>query len=115
MAKTGVVGAVIGGADWLQQFCTVLCLDAVRFLDFPQAVEHLRAAAQAVYGPGTEEESDWRASAAGQHHPVLNLRAITGSWLWEGAGTAVPLAPASASRCPTDSDVNCSVRSQVAR
>jgi hypothetical protein len=57
--KAGVVCAVMDGADWLQQFCDLLCPDAVRILDFPHAAEHLSTAAQAVFGPGTPEVSEW--------------------------------------------------------
>lgn len=57
--QAGVVCAVMDGADWLQDFCDLLCPDAVRILDFPHAVQHLSAAAQAVYGPGTAEASEW--------------------------------------------------------
>ena len=58
-ANAGVVCAVMDGADWLQDFCDLLCPDAVRVLDFPHAVEHLARVAQAVYGPGTAEVSAW--------------------------------------------------------
>lgn len=57
--KAGVVCAVMDGADWLQDFCDLLCPDAVRILDFPHAAEHLSTAAQAVYGPGTAQTSEW--------------------------------------------------------
>ena len=57
--RAGVVCAVMDGAEWLQQFCDLLCPDAVRILDFPHAVQHLSAAAQAVYGPGTAEAREW--------------------------------------------------------
>lgn len=57
--KAGVVCAVMDGAPWLQDFCDLLCPDAVRILDFPHAMQHLSAAAQAVYGPGTAEGSEW--------------------------------------------------------
>jgi hypothetical protein len=57
--KAGVVCAVMDGADWLQDCCDLLCPQAVRILDFPHAIQHLAAAAQAVYGPGTPEVSAW--------------------------------------------------------
>jgi hypothetical protein len=57
--KAGVVCAVMDGADWLQQFCDLLCPDAVRILDFPHAVQHLSTAAQGVYGAGTPEVREW--------------------------------------------------------
>lgn len=57
--RAGVVCAVMDGAEWLQDFCDLLCAEAVRILDFPHAIEHLAAAAQAVYGPGTPEVSEW--------------------------------------------------------
>ena len=73
--NAGVVCAVMDGADWLQDFCDLLCPAAVRILDFPHAVEHLSAAAQAVYGSGTAEVSAW----LGEHCTRLK----------QGAGDAV--------------------------
>src|SRR5947209_339696 len=53
------VVAVMDGADWLQEFITAHCPDAIRVLDFPHAVEHLARAAQAAFGAGTREASVW--------------------------------------------------------
>ncbi|HEX6509232.1 MAG TPA: hypothetical protein VF221_16515 [Chloroflexota bacterium] len=64
--KAEVVCAVMDGADWLQTFCDLLCPDAVRILDFPHAVQHLAAAAQAAYGPGTPEASEWLGTQCSQ-------------------------------------------------
>jgi hypothetical protein len=53
------VVAVADGAPWIQDFVDLQRPDAVRILDFPHAVEHLALAAQAVFGPGTEQTSAW--------------------------------------------------------
>jgi len=55
----GTVVAVSDGAAWCQGFVDLHRPDAVRVLDFPHAVAHLGAAAQAVFGPGTAAGSDW--------------------------------------------------------
>lgn len=47
------------GSDWLQGFLDLHRPDAVRVLDFPHAVEHLAAAAQATFGSGTEATATW--------------------------------------------------------
>lgn len=49
----GVVVGVMDGADWEQKFLDRYRPDAVRVLDFPHALEHLSAAAQATFGAGT--------------------------------------------------------------
>jgi len=54
-----VVCAVQDGAEWEQGLVDVLRPDAVRILDFPHAIEHLTAAAQAVLGSGTPELNAW--------------------------------------------------------
>lgn len=51
--RAGVVCAVLDGAVWRQGFVDLHRPDAVRILDFPQAVEHRNAAAGAVFGAGT--------------------------------------------------------------
>jgi hypothetical protein len=63
-ATAGTVVAVTDGAVWLQEFIDLQRPDAVRILDFPHALEHLSAAAQAVYGPGTVAASDWLGAQA---------------------------------------------------
>lgn len=55
----GKVCAVMDGAEWLQGFVDWHCPRAVRILDFPHAAEHLSSAAQATFGPGSPEVSDW--------------------------------------------------------
>jgi hypothetical protein len=55
----GRVCAVMDGAEWLQRLIDCYRPDAVRILDFPHAAEHLTIAAQAVFGAGTAEASDW--------------------------------------------------------
>ncbi|MGH2733875.1 MAG: ISKra4 family transposase [Actinomycetota bacterium] len=56
-AKT--VCAVVDGAEWLQKFVDWHVPQAVRILDFPHAAEHVSLAAQAAFGPGTAEVSEW--------------------------------------------------------
>jgi hypothetical protein len=60
----GVVCAVLDGAVWLQGFVDLHRPDAVRILDFAHAVEHLTAAAQAVYGAGTADARTWLSAQA---------------------------------------------------
>lgn len=55
----GVVIGVVDGAEWCQQFLNLHRPDCVRILDFPHAVEHLSAAAQATFGSGSAETSAW--------------------------------------------------------
>src|SRR5216683_2951854 len=57
--SASVVCAVQDGAEWLQGLVDVLRPDAVRILDFPHAVEHLTAAAQASLGIGTQAFTTW--------------------------------------------------------
>ena len=57
--RAGVVVGVMDGAVWLQGFLDHHRPDAVRVLDFPHAVEHLAAAAQATFGAGTPEATAW--------------------------------------------------------
>lgn len=53
------VVAVVDGAEWCQGFIDYQRHDAVRILDFAHALEHLSAVAQAQFGPGTPEASEW--------------------------------------------------------
>ena len=53
-----VVVAVADGAGWCQQLFDDHVPSAVWMLDFPHAVAHLSAAAQAVYGSGTAATSE---------------------------------------------------------
>jgi hypothetical protein len=53
------VCAVVDGAEWCQTFLTRHCPDAVRILDFPHAAGYVSAAAQAMFGPGSPEASEW--------------------------------------------------------
>lgn len=55
----GTVVAVQDGADWLQGLVDLQRPDAVRILDFPHALGHLGTVAQAVFGVGTAEASEW--------------------------------------------------------
>jgi hypothetical protein len=57
--RAEVVCAVADGAEWIQHLWDWRCRQAVRILDFPHAVEHLSLAAQAAYGAGTAETSEW--------------------------------------------------------
>ena len=54
-----VVIGVMDGSEWLQGFLDLHRPDAVRILDFPHAVEHLAAAAQASLGTGTLVTATW--------------------------------------------------------
>lgn len=58
-ATATTVVAVTDGARWCQGFIDWQRPDAVRVLDFPHALEHLAAAAQAAFGPGTPATSAW--------------------------------------------------------
>lgn len=62
--RAGTVAAVTDGAAWCQGFLDLHRPDAVRILDFPHAVEHLSAAAQTLFGPGTAAASDWLGTQA---------------------------------------------------
>lgn len=57
--RATVVAAVADGSLWCQQVFDEQVPGSVRILDFPHAVEHLAAAAQAVFGPGTQATSEW--------------------------------------------------------
>lgn len=53
------VVAVVDGAEWCQGFIDHQRHDAVRILDFAHALAHLSTVAQAWFGPGTPEASEW--------------------------------------------------------
>lgn len=55
----GTVVAPVDGSQWCQAFLDHHRPDAVRILDFPHALQHLAQAAQATFGPGTEQTSTW--------------------------------------------------------
>jgi len=57
--KAGEVAAVNDGAEWEQGFVDYHRPDAVRILDWGHSTEHLSAAAQAVFGAGTAQTSEW--------------------------------------------------------
>lgn len=57
--NAGKVAAVNDGAEWEQGFVDYHRPDAVRILDWGHSTEHLAAAAQAVFGAGTAETSEW--------------------------------------------------------
>jgi hypothetical protein len=59
-AKT--VCAVSDGAEWIQGFVDLHRPDAVRILDFAQAVGSVAPAGQAVYGAGTPAFTQWFAT-----------------------------------------------------
>ena len=63
-ATATTVVAVTDGALWCQGFIDWQRPDAVRVLDFPHAVEHLTAAAQAALGSGTAATSAWMGEQA---------------------------------------------------
>jgi hypothetical protein len=62
--SAGTVVAVTDGSPWLQGLIDAHRPDAVRILDFPHAVEHLSAAAQATFGPGGDRAATWVAAQA---------------------------------------------------
>lgn len=57
--RTTTVCAVNDGATWIQAFVDLVRPDAVRVLDYPHALEHLAAAAQASLGAGTAAVACW--------------------------------------------------------
>ncbi len=64
MSRRGVIGhpavvAVTDGARWIQEVLDLHCPRAVRILDFPHAAGYLAQAAQARFGAGTAETSEW--------------------------------------------------------
>jgi len=80
LERAGVVVGVVDGAAWCQSFLDYHTPDAVRILDFPHALEHLSAAAQAVFGAGSAEASDWlgrQAHALRHGDPTVVLQALT--------------------------------------
>lgn len=67
LTRRGVIGhpavvAVTDGALWIQDLLDLQCPQAVRILDVPHAAGYLAAAAQAAFGPGTAETSEWFAT-----------------------------------------------------
>ena len=60
----GTVVAVTDGSPWLQGCLDEHRPDAVRTLDFPHAVEHLTAAAQATFGADDDRAASWVAAQA---------------------------------------------------
>jgi hypothetical protein len=57
--RAPVVVAVSDGAPWIQEFVDLHCPQAVRILDFAHAAGYLAEAAQAAFGPGTPQTSEW--------------------------------------------------------
>lgn len=57
-----MVWAVSDGAEWIQGFVALPRPDAVRILDFPQALSDVAQAGQAVYGEGTAAFTQWFAT-----------------------------------------------------
>src|SRR5215213_1095311 len=60
--RAPVVVAVSDGAPWIQEFVDLHCPQAVRILDFAHAAGYLAEAAQAAFGPGTPQTSEWFAA-----------------------------------------------------
>jgi hypothetical protein len=58
-ATAGTVVGIADGAVWCQGVYDVHCPEAVRILDFYHAQTYLVAAAQAAFGSGTAEASEW--------------------------------------------------------
>ena len=90
--KAGKVAAVNDGADWEQGFVDYHRPDAERILDWGHSTEHLAAAAQAVFGAGTAETSEWlgvqlKELKQGDPEKVLNgLRGLRDGLLAQGEG-----------------------------
>lgn len=59
VGQAGTVVAVNDGAAWIQGFLDLHCPAAVRILDLPHAAGYLAQAAQAAFGPGTAQTSEW--------------------------------------------------------
>lgn len=55
----GTVVARSDGASWIQELIDAHRPDAVRILDFAHAAGYVSQAAQACWGPGTEETATW--------------------------------------------------------
>lgn len=62
VAHAPLVVAVSDGAPWIQEFVDLHCPQAVRILDFAHAAGYLAEAAQAAFGPGTPQTSEWFAT-----------------------------------------------------
>ncbi len=81
------VVAVVDGAEWCQGFIDHQRHDAVRILDFAHALGHLSTVAQARFGSGTPDASEWLGQQAhalrhGQEEVLVNrlaTLATTGS------------------------------------
>jgi hypothetical protein len=61
-AHPGPVVALSDGAVWIQDLLDLHCPQAVRVLDVMHAAGYLAQAAQASFGPGTEQTSEWFAA-----------------------------------------------------
>jgi hypothetical protein len=75
----GTVAAVADGSAWIQGVVDLHRPDAVRILDFPHALEHLNAAAQACFGEGTAAAVAWldqQATELKSGDPDAVLRAL---------------------------------------
>ncbi len=59
LERAEVVAAVSDGVVWCQQVIDDHAPHAIRVLDFPHAMEHLNAAATAVFGPATKQAQAW--------------------------------------------------------
>jgi hypothetical protein len=57
--NAGIVCAVVDGADWEQKFIDLHCVGAVRILDWAHAAGYVAKVAQAVFGSGTADTSQW--------------------------------------------------------
>jgi hypothetical protein len=76
----GTVAAVADGSAWIQGVVDLHRPDAVRILDFPHALEHLNAAAQACWGEGTAVAAAWldrQAAVLTGGDPDAVLRALS--------------------------------------
>ncbi len=76
----GTAAAVADGSAWIQGVVDLHRPDAVRILDFPHAVEHLNAAAQACFGEGAAAAVAWldqQAAELKDGDPDAVLRAVS--------------------------------------
>ncbi len=75
----GTVCGVVDGAEWCQSFLDVHRHDAVRILDFSHAAGYLAQIAQAAFGEGTVESTQWldaQRHALKHESPAVVLAAV---------------------------------------
>ena len=90
----GGVSVLADGAGWIWELAADAVPQAAGVLDIFHAVEHLSAAVQAVFGPGTDAATAH--TDAGRHTLLAGGKAGVDRWLAE----LIPLAPAGVSAEP---------------